>query len=135
MTAPAVEVAALVVMTIPGKPMPKERPRHGANGNVYTPRDTAEYAATIGWVARAAMRGRKPSLARLAVVIDLYGPGVASGDVDNYAKAILDGSNRILWRDDKQVDDLHVRRHIDDSTERAVVVVTEIPAPTQREAN
>ena len=62
-----------VTVTVPGKPTPKERPRHGANGNTYTPRGTEEYEQAIGWAGRQAMRGRRPTWERLAVTVDLYG--------------------------------------------------------------
>ena len=32
------------------------------------------------------------------------------GDVDNLAKSILDGLNGVLYLDDKQIVDLHIRR-------------------------
>ena len=36
------------------------------------------------------------------------------GDIDNLAKAILDACNGILWRDDSQIVDLHIVKHITD---------------------
>ena len=116
----------LATVSIPGLPIPKGRARHGANGNVYTPAQTVDYESKVGWCGRQAMKARKPSRARLAVVIDLYGEDIKVGDVDNYAKSILDGLNKIVYVDDKQVDDLHIRRHIEAPDPRAVVVVKEI---------
>lgn len=114
----------LATITIPGQPVPKGRPRTG-QGRTYTPERTREYEATVGWSGRQAMRGRRPTTARVAVVIDLYGETHA-GDVDNVAKAILDGLQTIVFKSDAQVDDLHVCRHQGTPDPRAVVVVSEL---------
>ena len=37
---------------IPGRPMPKQRPRVGRYGNIYTPRETKAYEELVGTVAR-----------------------------------------------------------------------------------
>lgn len=111
-------------VNVPGMPVPKGRPRFG-NGRVYTPAETADFETKVGWCGRRAMKGQLPSRNRLRVVIDLYGACTA-GDLDNYAKGCLDGLNKIVYRDDKQVDDLHVRRHIDAPDPRAVIVISEI---------
>jgi Holliday junction resolvase RusA-like endonuclease len=44
----------------------------------------------------------------LAVVIRCFFKGKARGDVDNYAGAVLDAANGILFADDKQVKYLEV---------------------------
>lgn len=35
-----------------GRPMPKQRPRVGRHGNIYTPRETKAYEELVGTVAR-----------------------------------------------------------------------------------
>jgi len=39
---------------IPGRPMPKQRPRVGRYGNIYAPRETKSYEELVGIVARHA---------------------------------------------------------------------------------
>ena len=118
-----------VAFTVPGQPVPKARARV-YTGRAVTPERTARYEAEIGWRARAAMRGRRPTTARLAVVVDLYGERAPTCDVDNVAKALLDGMGGIVFVNDRQVDDLHVRRHLDTPDARAEIVVRELGGPT-----
>ena len=75
---------------IPGRPMPKQRPRVGRYGNIYTPRETKEYEKLVRWVAKCA--GCKPLKGPIAVKPHLFLRG-RSGDVDNYCKSILGGKN------------------------------------------
>jgi crossover junction endodeoxyribonuclease RusA len=97
--------------TIPGRPVPKGRPRLGVRGKkafVYTPPATVEYEKFVGWVAKAS--GCKPLNGPLSVKLQLFIRG-HSGDVDNYCKSILDGLNGVAYEDDDQVVELLVRKH------------------------
>ena len=101
----------MIKLTIPGRPVPKGRPRlgvHGRKAYVYTPPKTKEYENLVGWVARCA--GCKPLDGPLVVKLHLFIRG-RSGDVDNYCKSILDGLNGIAYEDDDQVVELLVRKH------------------------
>lgn len=89
---------------IPGDPVPKGRPRFSMAGKprTYTPRRTREYEEAVGWAYRSARSGGPhggPVVLRIAI---RERPG-RRGDIDNYAKAILDGLNGIAWIDDDQV--------------------------------
>ena len=98
-------------ITIPGRPVPKARPRLGVRGRkafVYTPPATREYEKLVGWVAKC--NGCKPLNGPLAVQLHLFIRG-RSGDVDNYCKSILDGLNGVAYEDDDQVIELLVRKH------------------------
>ncbi len=98
-------------ITIPGRPVPKARPRMGVRGRkayVYTPPKTKEYEKLVGWMARCA--GCKPLNGPIVVNLDLYIKG-RSGDADNYCKSILDGLNGVAYEDDDQVIELLVRKH------------------------
>ena len=100
-----------VKITVPGRPVPKGRPRLGVRGKkafIYTPPATREYEKLVGWVAKCS--GCKPLNGPLAVNLYLYIKG-RSGDVDNYCKSLLDGLNGIAYQDDGQVVELLVRKH------------------------
>ncbi|MCU0916983.1 MAG: RusA family crossover junction endodeoxyribonuclease, partial [Planctomycetes bacterium] len=45
-----------LVLFIAGKPQPKERPRKGANGNIYTPRKTQKYEDLVKLMAHTQLR-------------------------------------------------------------------------------
>ena len=88
---------------IPGPP--RAWARAGSHGTQrFTPARVAEYEERIAWAARAArvrMHG-----APVACRIELWSPRPLRGDIDNYAKAVLDG----LQRGGAIDDDRHVVR-------------------------
>lgn len=97
-------------ITIPGRPVPKGRPRLGVRGRkafVYTPPDTKEYEKLVGWVAKSV--GCRPVEGPVSVSLNVYAKGKL--DADNIAKSILDGLNGIAYEDDDQVIELLVRKH------------------------
>ncbi len=94
-------------ITIPGRPVPKSRPRLGVRGRkafVYTPPATKEYERLVGWVARCA--GCKPTKRPVKVWLYIYHRGKM--DADNVCKSILDGLNGVAFEDDDQVVELHI---------------------------
>ena len=114
---------------VPGKPVPKERPRlNRRTGSVYTPSATREYrhiiaacamAATLGRATRgeppwqhAGLCSRRPGKrvkcacawcsSEFGLTLGVFLPDRRTRDIDNIEKAILDACNGILWRDDRQ---------------------------------
>lgn len=75
----------------------------------------------IAWEARSQFRGT-PLQGPLKVTLDLYWPDKRKHDVDN-VKAMLDALNEVVWEDDGQIFDLHIRKHFDKRDPRAVMVV------------
>lgn len=113
---------------IPGKPVPKARPRLG-RGRTYTPKPTVDYESTVGMYANVAMRdaGLKCTTQPLRVVMNLAMPipkwwakatranavaghiyPTTGADSDNLAKSVLDGLQKIVFDNDAQVVELHV---------------------------
>ena len=103
---------------IPGRPMPKQRPRVGRYGNIYTPRETKSYEELVGIVAR--QHCKEPLAGDISVAIEVYGKRI--GDLDNIAKSILDGMSGIVYVDDRQVTELSIRK-MASGEEKAVVMV------------
>lgn len=118
--------------TVPGQPVGKGRPRVSSiagHARMYTPAKTANYEGLVAHAAQTAMAGR-PLLdgpVACAVHIDCAVPAswsqkkqrmalaaeilpTSKPDADNVVKAIFDGLNDVLWRDDVQVVDLAVRK-------------------------
>lgn len=122
----------LVTFTIPGQPQGKGRPRVGKIGGharMFTPEKTAAYEGLIAHSARVAMAGRPLLVGAAAcnVFIDCQVPASWSGkkqraalegevlptakpDADNVVKAVFDGINGVVWRDDVLCVDVRVRK-------------------------
>lgn len=122
----------MVKFTIPGTPQGKGRPRIGKVGphaRMFTPTKTVAYEGLVAHAAQLALAGR-PLLdgpVSVALSIECQVPQSWSGkkqrlalagevlpttkpDADNVVKAIFDGLNGVLWRDDVQVVDLRLRK-------------------------
>ena len=111
-----------VSFSIPGPPQGKARARTGRGNHHYTPGKTVAYEQEIALGARLAMRGRPPiegpvslsfravfqipasaSKAKRKAMIDGLILPVKVPDLDNIMKAIGDGANGIVFRDDCQI--------------------------------
>lgn len=116
----------MIAFTVTGTPQPKQRTR-GANR--YLPSPTAIYQDIVAGTAAVHVRPheRIGKAHRVAVTLRMY--GAAKGDVDNIAKAVLDGMNKVVYADDSQVDELHVYRWRHDPKPRVEVEVKRIPDP------
>jgi Holliday junction resolvase RusA-like endonuclease len=102
------------------------QPVKSANGRfvvkLYTPDKSAEYKTKVRWLAKAAMRGRKPLEGPLRLSLDMRFALLKSGsqkwqraalageirpvvrpDGSNVAKGIEDALNGVCWIDDSQV--------------------------------
>lgn len=120
-----------VEFTVPGEPKGKGRHRtriatsHAGKQFVatYTPKETASYENLVRLMASEAMAGRPPIQeggVSLVLSVALSVPRSWSGkkqarallgeimptgkpDLDNIEKAVLDGMNKVVFRDDSQV--------------------------------
>jgi Holliday junction resolvase RusA-like endonuclease len=117
---------------VEGDPKGKGRPRFSRVGNftkVYTDKQTLTYEAMIATFAKQAMGGTEPLKTPVSVFLYVRLPvpqsypkkrreGCLSGlekpckkpDIDNIAKTYLDAMNGVIFVDDTQVIDLHVKK-------------------------
>ena len=103
---------ATLTFFVPGRPVPKQRPRtaHTRSGShTYTPTGTKLYEKKVRGLALVArqQQGWKRTESPVGMRITVSG---GSGDLDNYGKTVLDALNGIIYYDDKQVEDLTVKR-------------------------
>lgn len=113
-----------ISFVIPGKPVPKGRPRvvkMRGRSVTFTPAETVAYEKKVRFHAVA--NGIPYHEGDVVVSIALYMPTARRVDIDNLAKGILDALNGAAWYDDSQVCELHVRREIDRENPRAVVTL------------
>jgi Holliday junction resolvase RusA-like endonuclease len=135
-----------IVFTVPGAPVGKGRPRVGKSfgtGQVVlrTPEKTVNYESRIALAGHEAMAGAPLLELACAVKLEIYVQIPASWskkkqtaalngevlpvtkpDIDNIEKAIFDGLNGVVWKDDVQVTDVIKKKRYAD-TPRVVVTV------------
>lgn len=122
-----------IVIVVPGVPVAKGRGRvstFGGRPRVITPSKTRNYENMVRHEAALVMGSRPPLEGALIVLVSAYVPmpvnlskvkrqlaidgklrPITRPDVDNYAKAALDGLNAIVFRDDSQIVYLSVAKH------------------------
>lgn len=103
------------------KPRAKQRPRYTRSGHAYTPQKTREYESLIGRLYKGNTFVDCPIEVELVffnnrteMTITELDPeqeqSKLRGDIDNYAKAILDALNTVAYADDKQIVSLKLRK-------------------------
>ncbi|MCQ9378822.1 RusA family crossover junction endodeoxyribonuclease [Methyloversatilis sp. XJ19-49] len=116
----------VVEFVVPGTPVGKGRPKVASRGGkfaqLYTPEKTANYEGLVAHSGHAAMAGRPLIEGAVFVNLDIRLPVPSSWsnrkrlmaldgkvhptkkpDIDNVEKAIFDGLNGVVWKDDVQV--------------------------------
>jgi Holliday junction resolvase RusA-like endonuclease len=112
---------------VDGKPVPKQAFR-SIRGHVTRPVNVKAWQDVVGWTAQIAMRalGRIDPLAGpLEVELHFALFNRRPMDLDNLSKAVLDGMNRVVWQDDRQIVDLHITKSIDAEHPGVQVLVRE----------
>jgi Holliday junction resolvase RusA-like endonuclease len=124
----------MITFTVPGQPQGKGRPRIGKVGDharMFTPAKTVAYEGLIAHAAQVAMVAAQAQPFTDAVAVNLFidcqvpaswskkkqAEALAGRifpttkpDTDNVIKAVYDGCNGVLWRDDVQVVDGRQRK-------------------------
>jgi Holliday junction resolvase RusA-like endonuclease len=128
-------------ITIPGKPFAKQRPRFSrAQGRAYTPEATVSFERQVGIIAKQAIPAPLAGPVRVHIAATfipakswskkktaehLHRPHLQKPDLDNLAKAILDGLNRIAFADDAQVFEITARK-VWGITEQTIITVESV---------
>src|SRR5262245_43270123 len=87
----------------PGLPIAKQRPRLGKGGHIYTPAKTKAFETALAWAAKVEMRNAPMLEGHLCLSLIATLPSIARVDVDNLAKAALDGLQGVVFRNDAQI--------------------------------
>lgn len=121
-----------VAFTVPGEPQGKGRARVGTvhgHARMFTPQKTMAYEGLIAHAAAQAMAGHPPLAEACRIELDVVCAVAASWsnrkraqalageirptkkpDADNVLKAVCDGLNGVVWRDDVQAVDVVLRK-------------------------
>lgn len=120
----------MYVVTIPGEPKGKQRPRMTRQGITYTPKETVVYENLV----KTCFQGQNPnykyidgyiratisayysipksvSKKKRQQMIDNIIRPTKKPDLDNVAKMILDALNKVAYDDDKQVVELIIKKY------------------------
>ena len=121
----------VVTFTVDGDPVPKGRPRFARRGQfvqTYTDSKTLEYETLVGFKARQAIGASEPFKGALTVFLYLRYAIPASYskkrkeacllglefpkriDLDNVYKSITDAMNGIVYTDDSQIVEAHIKK-------------------------
>lgn len=115
----------MMIIEIPGKPQPKQRPRMTRYGAVYTPAATQSFERLVKRHAKLA--GAKPGLEPVHVdITSVFAipkswskkrklaadgqPHISRPDLDNLVKSVLDGLNGVAFADDALVHSVSCRK-------------------------
>lgn len=114
--------------TIPGEPIPAERPRVVRGWQSYIPKRTREYVDTVRY--HAATQRPKQLTGPVYLEVDFYRSTKRRADCDNLLKCVMDamlphGGWKGVYRDDSQITTLIARKHTDKENPRTVVIVRE----------
>ena len=100
-----------------------------AKYHLYRPANYKSYREFLGWLFKSAYDGELNDgrLYRVDIEIFHYSTqhirGQHKGDIDNLTKPILDSATGIIWKDDSQVGELHVKLYRERSAETSSVTV------------
>ena len=100
-------------------------------GRVLISKEGREYREKVVWRVRQNMQQHKRSYGddRLSVLIVAYPPDARRRDLDNLPKAVLDALQHAgLYKDDSQIDDLHITRGVIIKPGKLVVTISSIEA-------
>jgi crossover junction endodeoxyribonuclease RusA len=102
---------AFLTLTLFGDPVAKGRPRLGKNGHAFTPERTrmAEKAVTDAVIG--AMDGLPPVSEPVCLTAVFYCATKRKSDADNLLKLVTDAMNQVVFVDDSQIEEFHVRVH------------------------
>ena len=110
----------MIKITIPGRPVPKGRPRLGVRGRrayIYTPERTKQYEQAVGLCARAAVQG---AALECPVAVPSTCICTASAGSTWTTARNTDGMNKIVYEDDNQVVDQGERQEAATGGDRSV---------------
>ena len=96
-----------LIFRVEGNCKPKERPRLGRRGRVYTPKATLAYESKVRGMAL--QKKAKASDLRVRLYCEFNFSTRHRRDIDNCVKTVMDGLNGVAWEDDAQV--VHLEAH------------------------
>ena len=118
-----------ITFAVHGPPKPKDRPRF--SGHAYTTKKTREYEQVVRVAAMSAMTmwrnqnaGKHWNAAgRFGIRVTFFMGDKRKRDLDNCLKSVTDALNKLLYKDDSQLDAISAYREYDKESPRSAVSV------------
>lgn len=111
--------------------VPFDRPRF-KNGRVFNSTKYTAFKEALGFIARAAMKGREPISGAFKISIDFYKKSNQNiiksnfGDLDNFIKSVMDSLNGICYIDDAQCVEFTRCRKFKSDKPRIEILIEEV---------
>lgn len=131
-------------ITVPGDPVAKGRPRFTRTGRSYTPGKTKQFENLVRLAYNLQQPDRAPAEGPIDLTVRAYFtipqswskkkqaaaangdvPKISKPDLDNCLKAISDGLNKVAWRDDSQINEIHAYKAYSDRPRVDIIIKTE----------
>ena len=112
-----------ITFEIPGPPKPKDRPRF--SGHAYTTKATKDYEHVVTLSALAALVQHPgwDTSGRFGIRVTFFMGDKRKRDLDNCLKSVTDALNKLLYKDDSQLDAISAYREYDKERPRSAVSV------------
>jgi crossover junction endodeoxyribonuclease RusA len=100
---------SFLTVTIPGDPVAKGRPRLGKNGHAFTPERTRMAEKAVTDLCIGLMDGQSPLEGAVSLSVVFHCGTRRRTDADNLLKLVTDAMNQVVFADDSQIEEFHVR--------------------------
>lgn len=125
----------MIKFTVKGNPIPKQSYEEGKTRQGkkvrFLPQKIRDWQNKVGWKAKEVMQGKPPLEKRVGVILHFYRTNWIRVDNDNLSKAVLDGMNKIVFKDDTQALDVSISRRVDKNNPRVEITVIDQPTIDQ----
>lgn len=109
------------MMTMPGAPWSKARPRFARSGHTYVPADDRDAQERTAAFLRSRMR--EPFTGNVALGCVFFRPNRQRIDTDNLIKHVCDAATGVVWADDSQCTAVMGVLEIDRENPRTLIVI------------
>jgi Holliday junction resolvase RusA-like endonuclease len=96
-------------LTLRGDPLPKERPRAGRGGHMYTPTRTKDAETAIRVAMEAQREETWPMTMPLGISVEFFCATRHRKDGDNMLKLLTDAMNKFVFADDSQIEEWYCK--------------------------
>jgi Holliday junction resolvase RusA-like endonuclease len=111
-----------------GDPLTKSNDHKFFRGKVYIPKRIQNYEDNLGEHAKKCMRAQRVSLFKglVKITIVYFYKTKRRKDLQNLPKTTCDALNGIVYKDDSQIHEMHLYKHLDRKNPRVCILIEEV---------